>query len=248
VKESAMYKVFFVLAFYLLLGAVGMVLANRKVDKETAGSRWLKYRTYVLITSIIFASIRFNFFWMAAALILVAGIFELKKAGAGLWVFVFYLVLAIGFFWFALFFDQNFQLFLYFQVMSFDAFSQITGQLIGRKRIGGKISPSKTMEGLTGGMFFCLLSALLAGNWLGLSWQISLLCGLITGISSFAGDMLASYYKRVAGIKDYSNLLPGQGGFLDRFDSFIFTGCFYMLLSILLAGLFPDQFNYGRIL
>jgi phosphatidate cytidylyltransferase len=46
--------------------------------------------------------------------------------------------------------------------------------------------------------------------------------------------MLASWYKRKTGVKDYSNWLPGQGGFLDRFDSFLVTGSVYFILYSLI--------------
>ncbi|HVG41101.1 MAG TPA: phosphatidate cytidylyltransferase, partial [Chitinophagaceae bacterium] len=52
----------------------------------------------------------------------------------------------------------------------------------------------------------------------------------LTALFSLTGDLWASYYKRKIKIKDYSNLLPGQGGFLDRFDSLLITGAFYFIL------------------
>lgn len=81
-----------------------------------------------------------------------------------------------------------------------------------------------------GGILFCLLAS--AG--MAMLMQKSVLWGVSTGIitatAAFSGDILASYFKRKAGIKDYSNWLPGQGGFLDRFDSFFFTGFVFYIL------------------
>jgi phosphatidate cytidylyltransferase len=50
--------------------------------------------------------------------------------------------------------------------------------------------------------------------------------------------MLASFYKRIAGIKDYSKFLPGQGGFLDRFDSFMMAAFWYSILYLLVPKMF----------
>ncbi len=77
-------------------------------------------------------------------------------------------------------------------------------------------------------------------NWISISLPVAVLYGILTGLSSFAGDMLASWYKRKVNVKDYSNWLPGQGGFLDRFDSFLMTGLIYYLLYI---TIFKDRFS-----
>ncbi|MGZ3882166.1 MAG: phosphatidate cytidylyltransferase, partial [Flavisolibacter sp.] len=63
--------------------------------------------------------------------------------------------------------------------------------------------------------------------------------GLFTALTGFAGDLLASRYKRIAGIKDYSNLLPGQGGFLDRFDGFMMAAFCYSLVHLLMPRWLP---------
>lgn len=100
-----------------------------------------------------------------------------------------------------------------------------------------KISPAKTWEGLAGGWIFCVIAAILAAGWLKTGYvtvYFGLVCGMITGFVSLCGDLLASYYKRKVKIKDYSNWLLGQGGFLDRFDSFLVTGAVYYFLYIVI--------------
>ena len=114
----------------------------------------------------------------------------------------------------------------------FDGFCQITGQLFGKHPLAPKISAAKTVEGLAGGWLFCLIAAVLAANWISISFPVAIFYGMLTAFSAFAGDMLASWYKRKVNVKDYSNWLPGQGGFLDRFDSFLMSGLLYYLLYI----------------
>jgi phosphatidate cytidylyltransferase len=67
----------------------------------------------------------------------------------------------------------------------------------------------------------------------------AIIFGLFTSITGFSGDMLASYYKRIAGIKDYSNFLPGQGGFLDRFDSFMMSASCYCVIGLIAPNVLP---------
>jgi phosphatidate cytidylyltransferase len=148
--------------------------------------------------------------------------------------------IATGFMLFIDGFNYSFLLFIYFQVLVFDGFCQITGQIFGKHQLAPQISAAKTVEGLAGGWLFCLIAAMLAANWISISLPVAILYGILTGLSSFAGDMLASWYKRKVNVKDYSNWLPGQGGFLDRFDSFLMTGSVYYLLYI---TIFKDRFG-----
>ena len=94
------------------------------------------------------------------------------------------------------------------------------------------ISPSKTIEGLVGGIVFCILVSLVTTRWLSIPVSLSLLMGSVTALTAFSGDISASYLKRKTGIKDYGSLLPGQGGILDRFDSLLMAGCCYFLLAL----------------
>ena len=142
------------------------------------------------------------------------------------------LIMATGFILFSFSFQNSFLLFIYFQVLVFDGFCQITGQLFGKHALVPAISPTKTWEGLAGGWVCCVIAAMLAANWISLPVSTSVVFGVLTGATSFIGDILASFYKRITGIKDYSNWLPGQGGFLDRFDSLLCSAAVYYLLYI----------------
>jgi phosphatidate cytidylyltransferase len=234
-----MHPIFYYIIIFLVIGAVGMAIGNRKVETKVSRQRWLKYFTYIIFTGIIVLSILFNFFFAIAALIVFASFIELVKAvslvkeknvSSVLIPFFIFLVIVTGYLLFAQSFENQFLLFIYFQLLVFDGFCQITGQLFGKHQLAPKISPSKTWEGLAGGLLCCIIAAVLAKDWVSISFLTAIFFGLLTGLSGFTGDMLASYYKRKAGIKDYSNWLPGQGGFLDRFDSFLVTGFVYFIL------------------
>ena len=229
-----MQLIILTIVFYIIIGAIGMYFGNKKVDAAAAKQRWWKYLTYLLITSVVVLSIWFQFFFVLAVFIVLIGYYELAgtmNQRVEPWIaLIFYSIIAAGFIVYAFKIKKQFQFFVYFQILAFDAFSQVTGQLIGKTPIAPKISAAKTREGLLGGIFFCILSAILTRGLLNISVLAATGFGLFTSITGFAGDMLASFYKRIAGIKDYSNLLPGQGGFLDRFDSFMMAAFGYSII------------------
>jgi len=228
--------------FFLVLGGAGMYIANRKASPVVRRQRWLKYFIYILITTIVITSILYHWFDLLAIVISGAGFFELIRANylltrrpyrGFLIVLLCFAIIATGFFEFARTADREMQLFIYFQVFIFDAFSQVTGQIFGKRVLAKKISPSKTIEGFVGGTIFCIGAAILGRHWVNLQFGIALLAGVLTATTALSGDLLASRFKRLVEIKDYSNILPGQGGFLDRFDSLIATGAIYYIILLL---------------
>lgn len=110
-----------------------------------------------------------------------------------------------------------------------------TGKLLGKKspKFAPLISPNKTWVGFAGGAAAALLASVLFGYTLPhLSvWQRLLLGGAVTVLIP-AGDLMESAMKRDAGVKDSSGLIPGHGGMMDRFDSWIFTVPIYCYLLI----------------
>lgn len=98
------------------------------------------------------------------------------------------------------------------------------GKTMGKHKIVPTISPNKTWEGFLGGVFGTTLLAVLMGYFLTpLSIKQSVFVGVVLAVAGFLGDVTMSAIKRDLGIKDTSNLIPGHGGILDRFDSLIFT-------------------------
>ena len=133
-----------------------------------------------------------------------------------------------------LFYYQKFY-FIYFVlvIVLFDTMSYIFGSLFGKKNILNAISPNKTYEGLLAGILFTLLITFFVNNLLSLyNFFNFIIYTTIFIFSAFLGDIFESYFKRKANIKDSGKLIPGHGGFFDRFDSFIMSVIPLTLLNI----------------
>ncbi|MCP1660484.1 phosphatidate cytidylyltransferase [Neisseria perflava] len=106
-----------------------------------------------------------------------------------------------------------------------DIFAYFTGRAFGKHKLAPAISPGKSWEGAIGGAVCVLvyLSIVRSMGWLAFDngWLNTMIVGLILTVVSVCGDLLESWLKRAAGIKDSSNLLPGHGGVFDRTDSLI---------------------------
>ncbi|MBC8173393.1 MAG: phosphatidate cytidylyltransferase, partial [Chitinophagales bacterium] len=177
-------------------------------------------------------------FLYVAILIVLTGAYELvilgypKKQSVFFYFFsaIIYCLSAYGFLYMANIFSGNELLFVFLLVFTFDGFSQVSGQLFGKNKLFPQTSPNKTIEGLTGGSLFAFLTAWLIRNWINEPpLHILLICCILI-IAALSGDWLASYYKRKHSVKDYSNLIPGHGGVLDRFDSWIFASAVAAIL------------------
>ncbi len=117
-----------------------------------------------------------------------------------------------------------------------DAFGYLFGKAFGKIHLFKKISPSKTLEGYLFGGVGIILGIMILHTYLPVLsanniYQDFLLFSAILFFGN-AGDLLLSSLKRKLGIKDFSNLLPGHGGILDRFDNFLFTSPIIYLLFI----------------
>lgn len=105
-----------------------------------------------------------------------------------------------------------------------DTFAYLTGSMIGKNKLMPSISPGKTIEGFVGGgVFAAIVAIVLHQIYDSQSIILYLLLALIVWIIGTLGDLVESMIKRSYGLKDSGNIMPGHGGFLDRFDSFIFT-------------------------
>jgi phosphatidate cytidylyltransferase len=234
--------IYFLILAYFLLGALGFFFINRRKDVGIARESWKKFIVYALIIHVLFFSIVINplVFQLLAAVIIVVGIFELFKLHSAsgylrkrffLLSLLLFVVFSYGFYVFSGY-EKEKILFSFLVLSIFDSFSQITGQLWGRRKIFPKISPNKTVEGFVGGALVATGSALLFDELIAIPPLKVLLLAAGIVLFAFLGDMLTSWYKRTYHVKDFSHFIPGHGGFLDRFDSLIAGGAGVMFLEL----------------
>ena len=122
-----------------------------------------------------------------------------------------------------------------------DTMAYIVGSLIGRTPLSA-ISPKKTWEGTLGGIVLSIGVMGLIGHWLNSAsgWGVFspahwMAIAAIASIAGTFGDLLESWLKRMAGVKDSGRIMPGHGGFLDRFDSLLVATplvCLYLTVII----------------
>lgn len=105
-----------------------------------------------------------------------------------------------------------------------DTAAYLVGITVGRHRLFERISPKKSWEGFIGGMLFTVITGFLISGWLGVTggkgWMI---IAVIISITGTFGDLIESMLKRSIGVKDTGSIMPGHGGFLDRFDSLLLS-------------------------
>jgi phosphatidate cytidylyltransferase len=99
------------------------------------------------------------------------------------------------------------------------------GTALGKHKLFPRVSPNKSWEGTVFGLLFAVIAMVISKVIiLGfLSWFNVITIGLIVGIIGQIGDLIESLFKRDAGVKDSSTLIPGHGGIFDRFDSLLYT-------------------------
>lgn len=104
-----------------------------------------------------------------------------------------------------------------------DTFAFFVGTKFGKHKLCPEISPGKTREGFIGGVFGSMLLSAGLGYLFGFSLVHMLVLGCLIAACATIGDLVESSFKRLTGIKDSGQILPGHGGVLDRFDSIMFT-------------------------
>lgn len=130
---------------------------------------------------------------------------------------------------------QGYILSMLVMVWTFDTFAYLVGKKFGKHKLAPKISPLKTVEGFLGGLVFSSVAAVMLA-WFLLTempvwfWPVAVLLVTVAGTT---GDLLQSWLKRKAGVKDSGRLMPGHGGFFDRFDSLLLVIPLWLLLMAL---------------
>jgi len=154
------------------------------------------------------------------ALILLAGAALLLMRGGFGWEWVLWLVLV---------------------VIASDVGGYFAGRLIGGPKLWPRVSPKKTWSGTVAGWVLALVVGWAMMGVLGAGTGL-LLASVLTSMAGQAGDIAESALKRRAGIKDSSNLIPGHGGVLDRFDAMIAAAAMFLILNEtgVIGGLLVD--------
>ena len=106
-----------------------------------------------------------------------------------------------------------------------DTGAYYTGRAFGKHKMSPRISPKKTVEGLAGGVLVSIITAVVCHLTFFKEFPLlhAIISGAVLSIAGVIGDLAESMWKRSAAVKDSGTLIPGHGGFLDRFDSIFFT-------------------------
>lgn len=129
--------------------------------------------------------------------------------------------------------------FIFIAAWGTDMFAYFIGKRFGKHKFT-KVSPNKSIEGCIGGTVGAILCMVIYAVVCNNVWNMNInyiyiaIVGLVLSLVGQIGDLAASSIKRYTGIKDFSNLIPGHGGILDRIDSVIFIAPFaYFLLMLI---------------
>lgn len=220
----------------LFLAGAGLIICTHKIrayPAEAIRKDWLKYIIYSAII-IGFITVAFAGKIYLACIFMVialAGALELTKnwrpkaclSAAGFIVFLmailaglFHLLILPGKNW-----AYNFA-YIFLLVSITDSYSQLWGKLIGKRKLCPDISPNKTWAGFWGGLFTAVIGAVVLSRYIiNYTALAAATYGLSIALASNIGDLAFSLIKRRLKIKDFSNMIPGHGGILDRFDSLI---------------------------
>lgn len=220
-------SIFFSLSFF------GILTKKEEKDSKQLVVKWIVYLTVVstVLISVIYDC--FNYFFIT---IYILGFYELLKLvleiRKKMFLLLFYVLMVyFSFSFFANVTKENLMLIL-ISVFLFDGYSQMFGRLFGKTKLT-KISPNKTREGFTLALVVLLFHHLLWAFYKNLELINVFLLSVIFSVVCLIGDLFFSYLKRISNIKDFSILIPGHGGVLDRFDALIFVGFVFWFLGFL---------------
>ena len=200
-------------------------------------SACLGYFTLAIVQSVLFVA---ALFWVVAVIQIIQFPKQFSTAFtmlAGLLVIV---PSYIAFDYLLKTFELWYVLILLLMIWAADVGAYFSGKALGKNKLAPNVSPGKTREGAVGGLVFSVIVGLVAAKFLlDISWldsvkYFSVLTVLVV-ISSVAGDLTVSMFKRNAGVKDSGVFLPGHGGVMDRVDS-LCAGVVFFALWLMLSG------------
>ena len=121
-----------------------------------------------------------------------------------------------------------------------DVGAYLFGITLGKHRLCERLSPKKSWEGFFGGLICTVLASVFLGprmtGFENTPFWVWIIFGVVLTLSAVGGDLFESMLKREAGVKDSGNLIPGHGGFLDRFDAMLISLPFVYILLIWIAA------------
>ena len=240
---NAWWRIFPVVSLSMLLYPVGPVLlslliaslALRELSTHYVGPRW-RFQAVCVAVLLLQTALALHSTAMATALLLALLLAQavycgLRRQPAQILLLLF-LLLSAG----LSFLPSLLQLtpsstvnlawfFYLFALTALNDIAQfVSGKCFGKHRLAAHISPNKTWQGLVGGVLASLAVSAALGLYLQLAGLPLLLAlGLLLSLAGVAGDLVFSAAKRRLGIKDFSQLIPGHGGILDRVDSLVLT-------------------------
>ena len=196
------------LSYYLITG-IGFYIISKKKDTAARKRLWLKFFVYLVLVSVLVVCMKYvvDIAFALICIITLIGAYEVVSA-----LVYSFVLMGVG-----LSYElRELLLPVFFLIVVFDGFSQTVGELVKGKALAPSMSPNKTRSGFIGG-------ALVMGftTWWILEGEFLFLIGIAMAVVGLYGDLLASWLKRFSGKKDFSEIIPGHGGVLDRFDSFL---------------------------
>ena len=135
-------------------------------------------------------------------------------------------------------YDWRIVIALFIMIWAFDSGAYFAGKFFGKHKMIPNVSPGKTWEGTLGGCLLCFVSVFLFSNAFSFfTFFECIVYAVLVSICGTFGDLLVSQMKRNIDLKDTGSILPGHGGFLDRFDGFLMAASFYSITMLLLENL-----------
>jgi len=135
-------------------------------------------------------------------------------------------------------YDWRIVIALFIMIWSFDSGAYFAGKFFGKHKMIPNVSPGKTWEGTIGGCLLSFLSIFFFTKTFAFFTLVECIgYAVLVSVCGTFGDLLVSQMKRNIGLKDTGNILPGHGGFLDRFDGFLMAASFYSMTMLLVNSL-----------
>ncbi|MGC6536270.1 MAG: phosphatidate cytidylyltransferase [Candidatus Puniceispirillaceae bacterium] len=117
-------------------------------------------------------------------------------------------------------------------IMASDSGAYLVGRRLGGPKLAPMISPGKTISGAIGGLVASVITGYFVADYIAAIHPHFVVSSLVIGVLGQIGDLYESYFKRRLSVKDSSNLIPGHGGFLDRFDGYLFILPLFCLVGL----------------